>query len=280
MKEKEEIEEWRPVRGYEDRYEISNFGNVKTLERKTPNKVGMMLRKERLLKSERNLKEHVKIHIVVRPFPCDQCDKRFLRPYSLELHKRRHTGIRSHTCDKCEKGFFSHGDLNKHIKVVHIGLRTYFCKECEKGFFTKTSLTIHERLHTGEKPFHCNLCDRRFTQKANLYKHVKAHDGTKYHHHCHCGLRYMRKNNLLKHIQNKHVDEEMVTVKNTLLEEKGEYCIDLPELTPCDSTDLSEWGMISFGERDINSLEWDTPMFSSYTVFDFNVAFNKDSVKY
>lgn len=33
MKEKEEIEEWRPVKGYEDRYEISNFGRLKTLTR-------------------------------------------------------------------------------------------------------------------------------------------------------------------------------------------------------------------------------------------------------
>lgn len=33
MKEKEEIEEWRDVPGYEGKYQVSNFGNVKTLTR-------------------------------------------------------------------------------------------------------------------------------------------------------------------------------------------------------------------------------------------------------
>ena len=31
MKEKEEIEEWRPVKGYEGLYEISNLGNLYNL---------------------------------------------------------------------------------------------------------------------------------------------------------------------------------------------------------------------------------------------------------
>lgn len=46
-----DIEEWKPIEGYEDRYEISNFGRVKSLERKDLNN---HLLKERILKPKIN----------------------------------------------------------------------------------------------------------------------------------------------------------------------------------------------------------------------------------
>lgn len=46
-----EIEVWKPIEGYEGRYEISNFGRVKSLERKDLNN---HLLKERILKPKIN----------------------------------------------------------------------------------------------------------------------------------------------------------------------------------------------------------------------------------
>jgi hypothetical protein len=34
-----EIEEWRPAPGYEDRYEISSFGNLRRIENKRLRKI-------------------------------------------------------------------------------------------------------------------------------------------------------------------------------------------------------------------------------------------------
>lgn len=43
-------EEWRPIKGYEGLYEVSNLGNVKALERFVENNGGLQHRREQLLK--------------------------------------------------------------------------------------------------------------------------------------------------------------------------------------------------------------------------------------
>lgn len=44
------VEEWRAVEGFEGLYEVSNFGEVKALERYVENNGGMQHRSERILK--------------------------------------------------------------------------------------------------------------------------------------------------------------------------------------------------------------------------------------
>lgn len=43
-------EKWSPIKEYEDYYAISNFGNVKSVERKVKNRNGYRIVKERILK--------------------------------------------------------------------------------------------------------------------------------------------------------------------------------------------------------------------------------------
>lgn len=42
---------WKPIKGYEDFYEISSFGRVKSLDRLTSNSFGTFVRKGKLLKT-------------------------------------------------------------------------------------------------------------------------------------------------------------------------------------------------------------------------------------
>jgi len=44
-------EEFRPIVGYEDAYEVSNLGRVRSLEREVPDNTGMRIVRERILRS-------------------------------------------------------------------------------------------------------------------------------------------------------------------------------------------------------------------------------------
>ena len=51
-----EIEVWKPIEGYEDRYEISNLGRVKSLERRIRIANGRYrVKKQNMLKENRSL---------------------------------------------------------------------------------------------------------------------------------------------------------------------------------------------------------------------------------
>ena len=44
-------EEWKPIKGFEGLYSVSNFGNVKALERVVENNGGLQHKHERILKA-------------------------------------------------------------------------------------------------------------------------------------------------------------------------------------------------------------------------------------
>ena len=60
----------------------------------------------RTFKAAMNLRVHVRnVHIRVRKFKCDQCDKEFVTRYLLQEHAQAdHEGMPSHLCPICGKG--------------------------------------------------------------------------------------------------------------------------------------------------------------------------------
>lgn len=62
------------------------------------------------------LMQHLKSHIGLRPFKCDDpsCNKSFSRKEHLLRHVVSHTGQKQFTCDVCKKLFSRKDNLNKH----------------------------------------------------------------------------------------------------------------------------------------------------------------------
>ncbi|XP_035702114.1 zinc finger protein 37 isoform X3 [Folsomia candida] len=80
---------------------------------------------EKAFKTRRNLSTHVKgIHtpgyVAPTPHKCFHCNKGFQTPFFLRCHIRQaHTGERPFPCDQCEKRFAIKSALNLHLKGAH-----------------------------------------------------------------------------------------------------------------------------------------------------------------
>jgi len=50
-------------------------------------------------------------------FRCDQCDRSYKYPESLNAHKKKHLGLT--VCFVCRKNLGTVGELNRHVKKYH-----------------------------------------------------------------------------------------------------------------------------------------------------------------
>ena len=157
------------------------------------------------------LKGHINmVHLKIKNFPCEQCDKSFFRKYNLQEHSRiEHSdgikkflcadcgncyltsqklhlhnktvhGSKNFECDKCHKCFALQRLLNEHVKKAH-GVREEKCPQCDKCFTNKTSVTIHIRSVHATRSHCCKQCNKGFGSTKLLKFHVKSVHGEKSH---------------------------------------------------------------------------------------------------
>lgn len=131
--------------------------------------------------NRRLLKSHAVQHTGIKPFACDECDRRYTTEQALAMHQGLCHGDAPLLikCNVCAKLFKGRASLQRHMQT-HTGNKPFTCDVCQKAFADSHTVTIHMRLHTGEKPFECDVCDKRFIDKRDVNKHKKrAHDKMK-----------------------------------------------------------------------------------------------------
>ncbi|XP_073475320.1 uncharacterized protein [Aquarana catesbeiana] len=135
------------------------------------------------------------------------CSQRFLEQSMFQEHQSVHQGkyfigtvLDTRTCSSvCETGQrgeesrnAQHKDTcstaqlnlvekhsmyigNKADKKVRSAKEHFLCAECGKSFTRKSSLIVHEGVHTGEKRFMCTQCGKRFGLKSSMVRHLRIH---------------------------------------------------------------------------------------------------------
>ncbi|XP_073404085.1 gastrula zinc finger protein XlCGF66.1-like [Dendrobates tinctorius] len=83
----------------------------------------------------------------------------------------------------------------------------FSCPECGNFFADKSSLVLHQRIHTVDKSFSCTECGICFNQKADLDRHEKSHKGEKSFSCSECGKSFKQKYDLITH-QRIHTGEK------------------------------------------------------------------------
>lgn len=178
------------------------------------------------------LKVHRKMHLVERPFKCDECHASFHVKANLLSHIRIHTGEKF-KCDftDCEKSFSTLSYFKQH-QMLHIHgnnfPRPFKCSFCDKSFpdknshrshqmiheekklnceicgskfRTKQSLSIHHLKHTDIKQFTCHICGVLFKYKNQCFDHVRAHTAKREFECFHCSKMFIKKTLLAAHMQ-------------------------------------------------------------------------------
>ena len=83
--------------------------------------------------------------------------------------------ISEFTCDQCMFEANSGILLMKHRKKVHPDADKYNCLVCNNQFASRTSLRVHQVIHSGVK-FSCDECKHKSSSRSNLYRHImKVH---------------------------------------------------------------------------------------------------------
>lgn len=74
----------------------------------------------KLFKRKEHLVQHMKLHIGLRPFTCNEagCNKAFSRKEHLMRHIVSHTGKKMFSCELCQKLFSRKDNLNKHKRYI------------------------------------------------------------------------------------------------------------------------------------------------------------------
>ncbi|KAF9796754.1 hypothetical protein SFRURICE_001834 [Spodoptera frugiperda] len=121
--------------------------------------------------NDNQLSLHVnKIHLQIKPYSCDMCDRQFYTENNMKCHKKVHSMPSKEVCEFCNKTLKSRKQLVVHVRK-HIGVKPFGCQICGQYFYSAFKVRKHMRLSHGGI-FCCRICKSIFPTKYELKAHV------------------------------------------------------------------------------------------------------------
>lgn len=132
---------------------------------------------------EVSLKKHELVHRSTN-FPCATCGKTFMLKAYLKQHLRSHSDVRPYPCHVCSNGaaFKRKSELKKHLQLVHrIDIDTLEIPPKTENLGASNEsplLDIQNRCkdslpNDGKKLVACKFCDRQLTSIRFLLNHMR-----------------------------------------------------------------------------------------------------------
>lgn len=166
------------------------------------------------LKSLSHYRTHLKNHTTLlkskrhsKFYDCVHCDYHSVNKCTLEAHINKiHLGIRPFTCDRCQKGFYKKDNLVQHL-ATHNEIKDKTCYICGNTFGIEKTLQEHLKLHSGQKPFKCDICNIGFITSGRRHEHMKRKHREKKETCVICGKKFSLKKDLNTHLKKVHCAE-------------------------------------------------------------------------
>ncbi|XP_026484169.2 zinc finger protein 62-like [Vanessa tameamea] len=128
---------------------------------------------EKPCSNENELSLHVnKIHLQIKPYSCDMCDKQFYTEYNLSSHKKLHSLFSKELCVFCNKTLKCRKELVVHVRK-HIGSKPHQCPVCRHSFYSDCKMKRHMKVLHGGK-YCCRLCRTVLPSQIDLKNHINV----------------------------------------------------------------------------------------------------------
>lgn len=127
--------------------------------------------------TKNKLSVHVnKVHLQIKPYSCDMCERKFYTKFNLTNHKKLHSLKSKEKCEFCGANMKCRRDLVIHVRR-HMGFRPHACFLCIEAFYSERELNCHmNKLHGGKVI--CNICKTVFLKKSELKFHNRTSHNT------------------------------------------------------------------------------------------------------
>ncbi|KRH95142.1 hypothetical protein M153_2500045432 [Pseudoloma neurophilia] len=102
----------------------------------------------------------------IRNFSCLKCSKVFRTSIQLKSHENIHLALKPFKCEVCERAYPSMKSLLEHGKTHKKA--TFICKNCKKAFYYKYKLSRHEKIC--QVIYKC-VCGKIYIKKAHFLNH-------------------------------------------------------------------------------------------------------------
>ena len=140
---------------------------------------------DKYLGSKENMVIHRNMHMDIKPFKCNFCERSYRSPGNMKTHRKeahaeewkaeqaKRGPKNSSPCPKCGLRFPFLSEFYKHLAEIHqdMASKELQCTTCDKWLSNKLKLQSHMRTHTGERPFVCDFCPKTFFSETSMYGH-------------------------------------------------------------------------------------------------------------
>ncbi|XP_055318195.1 transcription factor grauzone-like [Sitodiplosis mosellana] len=163
-----------------DDVQFATFQDAKQHYRSAHEINGYLVCCDKKFMKPKTIDDHFRWHINPEYLKCRYCGKCFNQKIHLTVHISKHKAVeeKRFSCPKCHKAFHCNHYLKKHMKMHDDKVRKKIpCSHCNKQYSTEQSLNHHIRYahsqNRDSKGVICEICGKTFVSQTTVKTHIR-----------------------------------------------------------------------------------------------------------